>query len=97
MRWYLAADCFGRVGRMRKLRTNHHSRRGASITRGSARNCRRYGRNASLVGASGVPSWMRSTPGEGMPALYGKAGGGGGGRSSSKFKVQSSKYDPLRL
>src|SRR5437016_4578967 len=62
MRRYLAADRFGRKGRMKRLRIHHHFQRGTSMTRGSPRNCRKYRRRAGVVGSSGVPSWMRRMP-----------------------------------
>src|SRR3977135_4027316 len=62
MRAYLAAERFGRNGRIKRWKTTPHFQRGTSIPRGSERNWRRYGRSASAVGASGVPSWIRRTP-----------------------------------
>jgi F420-0:gamma-glutamyl ligase len=58
---YFFADAPERIGKIIKLRMHHQINLGISTTRGSDKNCFKYGFTAAAVGASGVPKLTNRT------------------------------------
>ena len=59
---YAAAERLGRICRIIRFKIHHQINLGTSTTRGSDKNCFKYGLRACLVGASGVPKLLTNMP-----------------------------------